>query len=797
MRRVAMNISSKVTIHTDRKLFPVSRTLYGLFFEEINRAGDGGLYAELICNRSFEDTMIPERCHVDHCTMHTPAGWTSPFDNSDPIPGWELYCPAGTEASMELDPMNPLNSANPISLRVEITSTEGGAAAVINTGFWGIPVQAGAGYELSLFARKDPAFGGLLEIALENASRTSIYSAQTIHITSTEWQKIELSLESAESDPDARLVISSQGQGTFWLDLVSLFPQDTFKGRENGLRPDLVNMLQGLTPAFLRFPGGCFVEGFSVETAYRWKKTIGDVTERISHWTLWNYRTTNGLGYHEYLQMAEDLGLELMFVVNCGLTCQGRPGELVPLDELDEWVQDMLDAIEYANGPVTSTWGALRASNGHSEPFGLKYIEIGNENFGHEYNIRYKVFYDAVKAAYPEIITIWNTHWEAGTETKGLPVEIVDEHFYADNEFYQLYHDMYDHYDRSGPKVYVGEYAMIVDNKNGTLQGALSEAAFMIGMERNQDIVVMSSYAPLLANIHHTVWEPNLIYFDGTQTYGTPSYYVQQLFGQNRGDVVVESQVETEYQAPSIHGGLGLSLSQLGQVTGVSISSGGEPLLQLDELTKESPCCKVFHDALWIGDSSWQKYEVTMNIRLGEAGLKLRFLDRHQKWSGQNYFLWELDPSGDSRLVRIVGWSRVKLAPDAKLSTATDEKRQLRILVEHDRIKCFLDGQLLHEHAYGNIPYLTSVTTLDEQKNELIVKIVNPSPFIIHTELDIRGSDMKEIVGEQLILTAEEPDAFNSPERPACVRPAASPLQLNGEIYSVSAHAAVILKIKL
>lgn len=792
-----MSISAKVTIDAGCKLFPVSPTLYGLFFEEINRAGDGGLYAEMIRNRSFEDTIVPDRCHVDGCTMHTPAGWSAPFDNADPIPGWQLIQQTGTEARMQLDEIQSLNAANPLSLRVDIERTDGGPAAISNSGFWGIPVQAGAQYDLSFYARKDSRFSGQLDITLENLSGTAVHAAQSVYITSDHWQKIELTLESRDSDANARLVISSRASGTFWLELVSLFPADTFRGRKNGLRPDLVSKLQGLAPTFLRFPGGCFVEGFSTETAYRWKRTIGDTSERISHWTLWNYRTTNGLGFHEYLQMAEDMNLEMMFVVNCGLTCQGRPGELVPMDELDEWVQDMLDAIEYANGPVTSRWGALRAERGHPEPFGLKYIEIGNENFGPEYNIRYHVFYDAVKEVYPEIITIWNTHWEVGTETKGLPVEIVDEHFYADNEFYQQYHDMYDIYDRSGPKIYVGEYAMIIDNKNGKLQGALSEAAFMTGMERNQDIVVMSSYAPLLANIHHTVWDPNLIYFDGTRVYGTPSYYVQKLFGENRGEFVVDSKVEADYQLPTIHGGLGLSLNELGLVTDLCISSGEDTLLQMDRITDESPSCRVFHNVLLIGDASWQQIEVTMSVKLSEQGLKLRFLDRHQPWEKQNYFLWELDPCGDSRLVRIVGWSRVKLEADSKVMINPAEPQQLRIIVDREEVRCYLDGQLVHKHAYGTIPYLTSVTTLDETNNELIVKLVNPSASVIHTELDIHGTNMKVITGEQLLITADEPDACNSMEHPTRVVPTSSPFLLDGRMYDVPAYAVVILKIKL
>jgi alpha-L-arabinofuranosidase len=792
-----MNKPAKVSIYPDRKLFPVSPSLYGLFFEEISNAGDGGIYAELIRNRSFEDMVIPERCHVEDCNLHTPAGWIAPFDNSDPIPSWKLeMATEECKAEMTLDEEQPLNDTNPISLRVDVQQTSGQRVSVCNTGYWGIPVKKGAKYDLSFYAKKNEEFSGNLEIALEDKSGT-IHAVHSVIITSAQWQKYELTLESDQDNPEAVLAMATRETGTFWLDLVSLFPQETFLQRKNGLRPDLVNMLQGLKPTFLRFPGGCFVEGFSVETAYRWKKTIGDLSERTSHWTLWHYRTTNGLGYHEYLQMAEDMGLDMMFVVNCGLTCQGRPGEFIPMDELDVWVQDMLDAIEYANGPVTSFWGAKRALNGHPEPYGLKYLEIGNENFGAEYNIRYKVFYDAVKAVYPEILTIWNTHWEVGTETAGLPVEIVDEHFYADNDFYQLYHDMYDHYDRNGPKIYVGEYAMIIDNKKGSLLGALSEAAFMTGMERNQDIVVMSSYAPLFSNIHHTVWDPNLIYFDAARVYGTPSYYVQKMFGENRGDSVVESHILTESRSAEIQGGLGLNINELQNAADVTVSINGEMMLQVNQLAVDSPFCRTFHNTLWFGDSSWKQYEVKMKVKLGSEGLKLRFLDRHQQWEKQNYFLWELEPNGESRLVRIVGWSRVKLTPNQKVSVKPNGWQDLRVVVEDATVRCYLDDLLVHEHRIAMIPYLTSVTTWDQTMNELIVKLVNPSEHILDTELDIHGAGDVELKGEQIILTSEHPTDINTMDQPTRVKSKASPFQLEKSIYSIPAYSVVILKIKL
>ncbi len=781
-------------IDTNNKRFPVSPSLYGLFFEEINRAGDGGIYAELIRNRSFEDTLIPERCEVKGCELHSPAGWVSPFEEAPgSIPGWHLRKDSeASKASISLDENDPLNSENPLSLKVEILEALDNRISVYNEGFWGIPLKKNEKYNLSFYAKRDGIFSGNLEITLENKQGEKL-SSISCEVTSENWQKYEFVLESRVEEPEGILAFSTGARGTFWLEFVSLFPQNTFMERQNGLRSDLVKRVKELEPKFLRFPGGCFVEGFSVETAYRWKKTIGDVTERSSHWTLWNYRTTNGLGYHEYLQMAEDLGLDLMFVVNCGLTCQGRPGEHIPLDDLDDWIQDMLDAIEYANGPVTSKWGALRAENGHPAPFNMKYIEIGNENFGPEYNVRYKKFYDALKEKYPEIITIWNTHWEVGTETKGLPVEIVDEHFYADYDYYVMYHDMYDTYDRNGPKIYVGEYAMILGEGAGKLKGAISEAAFMTGMERNQDIVTMSSYAPLFANVRHTNWTPNLIYFNGTESYVTPSYHVQKLFAENRGEVVLDSKVETENRFSNFNGGVSFRESDLTHIKDIRILSGEQLLFKSDHLSKDQPSTRLEWNGLKIGDISWKDYHIDMKAFIGSHGLKIGFLESTKEWQ-QNYFLWEFDSNGENRLVHINGWSRVKLSPNQTLNVHPDG-HHLCIKIENESIYCYLDDQLVHEYKLSKIPYLTSVSTLDEKNNQVIVKLVNASEYSLETIIDVDGK--KKLVGKQIILTSDDPNNTNTMEEPDKVTPIESALWLDSNVYEIPSYSVVILKIEL
>jgi hypothetical protein len=383
-----------MTVDLSRPGAKISPSLYGIFFEEINHAGDGGLYAELIRNRGFEEQTTQ---------------------------GWSLETSGTTHGRMALDTSKPLNGANKTSLRVEILRAgPTGSVAIVNEGYWGIALAQGEKYSLSFYARA-AAFDGVLEARLQDAGG-KVLAAQTITGIGSEWKRYTASFESLGSEPRARLALIASSPGTIWLDVVSLFPAKTWKGRANGMRPDLAQMLADLKPAFMRFPGGCYVEGGDyLRNAFRWKTSVGDIAERPGHLNdTWGYYSTGGLGFHEYLQLAEDLGAEPLFTVNVGMSHR----ETEPMERMNGWVQDALDAIEYANGPVTSKWGALRAKNGHPAPFNLKYIEIGNENGGPNYEARYPLFYKAIKAKYPEMVLIANTLVKS-------PMDIVDNHIYS------------------------------------------------------------------------------------------------------------------------------------------------------------------------------------------------------------------------------------------------------------------------------------------------------------------------------------------------------------------------------
>ena len=358
----------------------VSPTLWGIFFEDINCSADGGLYAEMVRNRSFEDSAAsPEH--------------------------WSLLSSGPAKVELKIDAAQPHRSWNTNSLKVTVTDPGRGRVGVANSGYWGMAVQKGERYDLSLDARGDGNFKGPLTVSLESSDGLAYYQ-ETITNLGDGWTTYKFSFNVLDTDSNARLVISTTKSGTFWLDMVSLFPEKTWKERPNGWRPDLMEMLAGLNPGFMRFPGGCWVEGQTMATSYRWKQTIGNVAERRTQYNLWNYYATHGIGFHEYLQLAEDLRAEPLFVINCGMSHE----ETVPMSEMGEYVQDALDAIEYCNGPADSKWGAVRAQNGHPAPFNLKYMEIGNENGGKAYAQRYPLFVDAIKAKYPEmhlITDVW------------------------------------------------------------------------------------------------------------------------------------------------------------------------------------------------------------------------------------------------------------------------------------------------------------------------------------------------------------------------------------------------------
>jgi alpha-L-arabinofuranosidase len=547
---------ARFTIDADHPGISISPTLYGIFFEDINRAGDGGLYAEMLQNRSFED-------------FNLPLGWTA-FNEGE------------SQSTIALDKSHPLNDKNPTSLRLDISSINvGGRAGIYNQGYKGIDLNAkdpvvlpmpgdsnpnpdlqkwlqqfddaqkrpdnglnvrqGESYHGSLEARAGNSFSGPLTVSLEKQDGTMLAS-QELPVPGAEWKKDDFTLTPSAAESNARFVVSAGSSGTVWLDMISLFPDDTFNHRPNGLRADLMQMLVALHPAFVRFPGGSFGEGHRLDEAFRWKETIGEPAQRPGVWNIWGYHASNGLGYFEYLQMCEDLKAEPLFVLNCGIS----ETDMVDVKDLGPWIQDAVDAVDYANGPVTDTWGALRAQAGHPAPFNLKYLEVGNENgMGYfwgggnarQYADRYIPFYDKLKATYPDLHLIASAPIQ--NPPVSAPVDIVDEHYYQSADWFEDHANMYDSASRTGPKVYVGEYAVQSGAGDGNMNAALGEAAFMTGLERNSDLVLMASYAPLFVNPSWRDWNPNLIVFDSSRAYGTPSYYNQLLFANNRPDVLL------------------------------------------------------------------------------------------------------------------------------------------------------------------------------------------------------------------------------------------------------------------
>lgn len=524
------------TVNADEPVAPIQRTMYGIFFEDINFAADGGLYAELVKNRSFEffePLMGWEQPESDRFSMNAKSGFASAINH-------------GTE------------SANKIFLRASIHADQG--YRLVNSGFRGMGFKEGLPHIFSVNARQQEG-NTTLHIELIDTSGTVLAHAP-IALSGNEWKTYTAELTPSARAMKGKLNIRFEGKGVVDLDMISLFPTDTWKGRTKGLRADLVQLLADLEPGFLRFPGGCIVEGRTLARRYQWKKTVGTIEEREGLVNRWNtefahrptpdYFQSFGLGFFEYFQLSEDLGAEPLPILSCGMACQFNTGELVPMDELDPYVSDAIDLIEFANGPIESPWGKVRSDMGHPEPFNMKYIGIGNEQWGPEYIKRYKVFETAIKSRYPEMIIVsgsgpfpdgemFEYGWE---ELKKLDAEIVDEHYYRNPEWFLENADRYDNYDRTGPKIFAGEYAAqsvaiaSPDNKNNW-NCALSEAAFMTGLERNAEIVHLTSYAPLFAHAEGWQWTPDLIWFNNLEAYGTPNYYVQKLFATNPGTQVL------------------------------------------------------------------------------------------------------------------------------------------------------------------------------------------------------------------------------------------------------------------
>jgi len=525
-----------ITVDASTSAGKVSPLLYGLMTEEINHSYDGGLYAELIRNRAFLDDAA------------APAHWSAVQGD-------------GAAATMALDPSQALSTAIGTSVRLEVTQASAGhRAGMANEGYWGIPVRPNTRYHASFFAKAAPGFTGPITVAIESEDGKTTFATGRVSGVTPAWKPYEVTLTTAALMPTAkaRFVLTVDRPGTIWFGLVSLFPP-TYKNQANGFRPDLLQMLIDMRPKFLRFPGGNYLEGDQIADRFEWKKTLGSLSERPGHMAPWGYRSTDGLGLYEFLLWAENMNAEPVLAVYAGYSLKGA--YVKPGPDLEPYIQDALDEIEYVTGPASSKWGSLRAKAGHPAPFKLTYVEVGNEDFfdrSGSYNQRFVQFNTAIKARYPHLQVISTVGFEhpENQRVRSVTPDVVDEHYYRTvDAFLKAARGQYDKYDRKGPKIFVGEWGAYEtpfepwnprsrgEAPTPNMRAAIGDAAWMTEMERNSDLVIMNCYAPLLVNVNPGArqWRPNLIGYDALRVYGSPSYHAIKLFATHVGDEILKA----------------------------------------------------------------------------------------------------------------------------------------------------------------------------------------------------------------------------------------------------------------
>lgn len=750
---------ANVRIDVAKPGHPISPKLWGIFFEDINHSADGGIYPEMVRNRSFED--------------------------SSTLTNWNFRNLAGRSATVTIDETRPLNPFNRRSLRIQVD----GAFSLENEGYWGMNIAAGETYEFKMAARATEGFEEPLAVKLVSASGRELAGGEVKAIAS-DWKYYTLSLQATESDPKARLQISANGRGVLFLDMVSLLPKKTWK--HHGLRPDLAESLNALHPSFMRFPGGCWVEGDDFAHMNHWKTTIGNIDTRTPLWNIWGYYATHGLGFYEYLQLAEDLGATPLFDINVGMSHR----EIVPLDKMDQWVQDALDAIDFANGPTNTVWGARRAAAGHPAPFNLKYMEIGNENGGAAYRERWPLFVKAIKAQYPYLQLVAN-HWQGGYPRSPMP-DIVDEHYYESPEDFMRRAPQYDRYDRHGPKIFVGEYAVTQRCGQGNLRAAIGEAAFMTGMERNSDIVVMACYAPLFVNLNHRAWNPDLINFDSAQWYGLPGYYVQQMFSNNRGDVTLPVQVSAPSAQPEVAKGMvGVGTwNTQAEFKDIKVTSPDGKVLLAPDFSSGTEGWQFLGGGQWkvengalqqtaekefvraiAGNRDWTNYTLTLKAR---------------KLGGREGFLvlFHIADQEDRIWWNIGGWNNTQHAVengstlDAKPGQVeTGRWYDLRVELTGARVKCYLDGRLVHDvvsDSGGRLTSLYACASRDDRSGDLIAKVVNANPQPLQTRIELAGASNLTGQGTAIELTSSSGADENSLAEPRKVSPRSEAISCTG-----------------
>lgn len=834
---VAEEIGFKLTADGSQT-YEISDILYGLFLEDINFSVDGGLYAEMIKNRSFEY----EEGVAKNGYFHA---WNAVGSITHEL----------IDGSVDGSYLNANNTHY-----LSITANKE-ASGIRNSGFLtGMSIEEGKEYKFSAYFKAPDTFNGAVTVRFQNTAGTKVYGEATITGITGEWWKYEVTITATETVSKRVFLAVLIDDGTLHMDMISLFPADTYKNQENGLRADMVQMLADMEPGFLRFPGGCIIEGNTLENAYSWKdsigngmkmtingvETVGDIATRPLGMNLWGiytgesnpYYMTYGFGFYEFFLLCEDLGCEPVPIVNCGLSCQAQgdaSGPAVGSAEFQQYIQDALDLVEFCNGDASTYWGSVRIAMGHEEPFHLTYLGIGNEQWDEIYFERYEAFLDAFQKAaaenpdlYGNIELIvsngpqsentyaWDKIKENGTDYAG----IVDEHYYRSPEWFLTHAKRYDSYDRNSVPVFLGEYA----SQGNTLYNAVAEAAYMTALERNGDIVHLAAYAPLFANTTSTNWTPDLIWFNNTSVWGTPSYYVQKLFSVNQSDKIVSTTLTgNTHETEDLSGKIGIGTWQTSAVfddikvvsndTGEILFSEDFSNASLADWQKVAgdfsisngkmiqsytgwPSNTINGDVIYIGDASWTNY--TLTLKATKTGGAEGFLIPFAVQNAQNGYHWNIGGWSNtvSCLESIV--DNVKSGQtDGTVSGFTVETGrtyELKIIVSGTHIDCYIDDVQYISYDIPQADPLYQVTGLNEH-GDIIMKLVNVTEEAIPLEIELQNFGVMSYTAEVTVLTGDSLSAVNSAKELNVV-PVTSTMEVYESFeYEVPAISVVIIKI--
>lgn len=739
------------TIEVDFALFKhdTPSDLYGISLDEIDHAIEGGIYAEMIQNRSFEDGVAPINCRYDrkNQVIVTPNGFQMPFIKPDSIVGWKTL---SKRTWVFLDDSALINTKNKRSLYVAIRGGDTIRGGVAAQGYNGLSIKAGERYQLSLYLKSAYTMRNALRIVLQQDS-TLLSNAMEVTPTKT-WNRYTYQFTATKDASEAALTITSDSAAVFWMDVVSLFPEKTFKGRKNGMRADLMEKISALKPSFIRYPAGEFLNGYTAGSYPQWEQTIGDIASRKHFWSGAGYGISNGFGYDEFLQLCEDLDAKPIYVVNSGITSQSRRPRYEEIKNMDKLVEQTLAAIAYANAPVDSLQGMLRAKNGHPEPYNLKCIEIGSNNFGPEYIRRLNYFKTAIQQLDSSIQVI-------ATERLSLryPNMLTDRSFGADNSFLIGEHDLFNYktYPRQQLPLLVSGFSSVENRAVATMEHAIAEAAFMIGMEKNPDRVKRIAYTPLLTNARYADTPYGALLFNGDSILATPSYYAFQLFATHANGEVLETRVLCDSKPQVTAGAIGFYLfDNAFEIDQVTINGS----LNYDKRVKQGEWNTASHGKLipapnrWnyllIGDSTAYNYELQAQIMRtkGSGEIEIRLRDNAEMGASASYIALNLGAS-TSTLTRYSGTARQVLAESMRpITFNNNETYRIRLHCKHDTLRTYLNDELLHEHIFPPKPYLLALAKYKKEAGEIVLKVVNTSYRPERTALDFHKIEINEVI---------------------------------------------------